>query len=87
MPAALSPLPGVNQLCYAFAQKGSCRPRRPEVREFLDLLKDSGAKIWACQLSADMNHLSKKDLYEGVDAIINASDFIEMTDGAQLLFI
>jgi predicted peroxiredoxin len=59
----------------------------PEVREFLDLLKNSGAKIWACQLSADMNHLGKGDLYEGVEAIINASDFIEMTDGAQLLFI
>jgi hypothetical protein len=27
------------------------------------------------------------DLYGGVDGIINASDFIEMTDGAQLLFI
>jgi hypothetical protein len=34
-----------------------------------------------------MNHLGKGDLYEGVEAIINASDFIEMTDGAQLLFI
>ena len=28
-----------------------------------------------------------EDLYDGVDDIINASDFIEMTDGAQLLFI
>jgi hypothetical protein len=27
------------------------------------------------------------DLYEGVEEIINATDFIEMTDGAQLLFI
>ena len=27
------------------------------------------------------------DLYDGVEAIISASDFIEMTDGAQLLFI
>ena len=27
------------------------------------------------------------DLYDGVEDIINASDFIEMTDGAQLLFI
>ncbi len=27
------------------------------------------------------------DLYDGVEDIINASDFIEMTAGAQLLFI
>ena len=59
----------------------------PPVPEFLDLIKASGGHLWACRLSADMNHLSEEDLYEGVDAIINASDFIEMTDGAQLLFI
>jgi peroxiredoxin family protein len=34
-----------------------------------------------------MNHLEQKDLYDGVDGIISASDFIEMTDGSQLLFI
>jgi len=34
-----------------------------------------------------MNHLTKDDLYEEVEDIISASDFIEKTDGAQLLFI
>jgi peroxiredoxin family protein len=47
----------------------------------------SGGHLWACRMSADMNKLTEEDLYDGVEAIINASDFIEMTDGAQLLFI
>jgi hypothetical protein len=34
-----------------------------------------------------MMHLHEDDLYEGVEAIINASDFIDLTNGAQLLFI
>ncbi len=34
-----------------------------------------------------MMHLEMDDLYEGVEAIISASDFMELTDGAQLLFI
>jgi hypothetical protein len=34
-----------------------------------------------------MNKVEMDDLYEGVEDIINATDFIEMTDGAQLLFI
>jgi peroxiredoxin family protein len=38
-------------------------------------------------MSADMMHLGKDDLYHGVEDIINASDFIEKTAGAQLLFI
>lgn len=87
MPAALSPLPGVTSFATHSLKKSLAELDVPEVRDFLDLLKDSGANIWACQLSADMNHLAKEDLYEGVDAIINASAFIEMTDGAQLLFI
>jgi predicted peroxiredoxin len=59
----------------------------PSVREFLDQIVAAGDHLWACRLSADMNKVDMDDLYEGVDDIINASDFIEMTDGAQLLFI
>jgi predicted peroxiredoxin len=59
----------------------------PDVPEFLDLLHGSGAHLWACRMSADMNHLTEEDLYEGVEGIISASDFIELTEGAQLMFI
>jgi peroxiredoxin family protein len=38
-------------------------------------------------MSADMMHLTKADLYDEVEGIISAADFIEKTDGAQLLFI
>jgi peroxiredoxin family protein len=38
-------------------------------------------------MSVDMNHLKKEDLWDGVDDVINASDFIVLTNGAQLLFI
>ena len=41
----------------------------------------------ACRMSADMQHLEEADLYDEVEGIIRASDFIEKTDGAQLLFI
>jgi peroxiredoxin family protein len=38
-------------------------------------------------MSADMMHLDESDLYKSVEGIINAADFIEKTDGAQILFI
>ena len=38
-------------------------------------------------MSADMMHLELEQLYDGVEAIISATDFIELTDGAQMLFI
>jgi peroxiredoxin family protein len=87
IPAALAPLPGLAKMATSQMQKAMDELEIPPVPEFLELVKASGAKIWACRLSADMNHLEKEDLWDGVDGIINASDFIEMTDGAQLLFI
>ena len=32
-------------------------------------------------------HLTEDDLYEEVEGIISAADFIDKTNGAQLLFI
>jgi len=59
----------------------------PEVPDFLEQIVAAGGHLWACRMSADMMHLDMDDLYEGVEGIINASDFIEKTAGAQLLFI
>ena len=59
----------------------------PEVPEFLEQIVASGGHLWACRMSADMNHLTIDDLYGEVEGIISAADFIEKTDGAQLLFI
>lgn len=87
IPAALAPLPGLAKMATAQMQKAMDALEIPPVPEFLDLIKASGGHLWACRLSADMNHLTLEDLWDGVDGILNASDFIEMTDGAQLLFI
>jgi peroxiredoxin family protein len=87
MPAALAPLPGMTSMATHMMQKALDDLEIPPVPEFLDIITASGGHLWACRLSADMNHLKKEDLYDGVEAIINASDFIEMTNGAQLLFI
>ena len=87
MPQALLPLPGMTSMATHMMKKSIAELGVPEVHEFLDLLVASGAHLWACRMSVDMNHLTKDDLYEGVEAVINASDFVEMTHGAQLLFI
>ena len=55
--------------------------------EFLEQIVDSGGHLWACRMSADMNHLTMDDLYDGVEDIISAADFIEKTEGAQIIFI
>ncbi|MFV0462609.1 MAG: DsrE/DsrF/DrsH-like family protein [Nostocoides sp.] len=83
----LGALPGATTAATKMLKKQISELDVPEVPEFLDLLSGSGAHMWACKMSADMNHVTLEDLYDGVEDIISASDFIEKTDGAQLLFI
>lgn len=87
MPAALAPLPGMQAMATHMMKKSIAELDVPDVPEFLDLLVASGVHMHACRMSADMNHVGKDDLYEGVEDIISASDFMEITEGAQLLFI
>jgi peroxiredoxin family protein len=87
MPQGLGGLPGMTAMATSKLKKSIAALDVPEVPEFLEQIVASGGHLWACRLSADMNHLTEDDLYEEVEGIISASDFIEMTDGAQLLFI
>ena len=83
----LGALPGATTMATKMMKKQIADLDVPDVPEFLDLLSGSGAHMWACRMSADMNKMTEDDLYGGVEAIISASDFMELTEGAQLLFI
>lgn len=87
MAQGLGGLPGMTTMATHMLKKSIADLDVPEVPEFLEQIVASGGHLWACRMSADMNHLTKEDLYDEVEAIISASDFIEMTEGAQLLFI
>jgi peroxiredoxin family protein len=87
MPQGLAGMPGVTAMTTKMLKKQIADLDIPEVPEFLEQIAASGGHLWACRLSADMMKLHEEDLYEEVEGIISASDFIEMTDGAQLLFI
>ncbi|HEX9362403.1 MAG TPA: DsrE/DsrF/DrsH-like family protein [Candidatus Dormibacteraeota bacterium] len=87
LPQALAPLPGMTAMATRMLKKSIADLGVPEVPEFLNQIVAAGGHLWACRMSADMNHLSEPDLRDDVEGIISASDFIEMTEGAQLLFI
>jgi peroxiredoxin family protein len=87
MPQGLGGLPGMTAMATHQMKKQIESIGVPNVPDFLQQIVDSGGHLWACRMSADMMHLDESDLYDEIEGIINASDFIEMTDGAQLLFI
>ncbi|HEX2902791.1 MAG TPA: DsrE/DsrF/DrsH-like family protein [Jatrophihabitans sp.] len=87
LPQGLGGVPWMTNVATARLKKSIAEVGVPEVPEFLEQIVASGGHLWACRMSADMNHLTLADLYEGVEDIISAADFIDKTDGAQLLFI
>ncbi len=87
MPQMLMGLPGMTSFATHMMKKQMEGLDVPDVPEFLDLIHGAGGHLWACRMSADMMHLDEDDLYEGVEAIISATDFMEISAGAQTLFI
>ena len=87
LPQSLAPLPGMTTMATKMLKKSIADLGVPEVPDFLDQIVAAGGHLWACRMSADMNKLTMEDLRDDVEGIISASDFIEMTAGAQLLFI
>ena len=87
LPQGLGGLPGMTAIATRQLRKAIAELDVPDVPEFLQQIVDSGGHLWACRMSADMQHLDEEDLFDEVEGIISASDFIEKTDGAQLLFI
>jgi len=87
IPNLMGVLPGMT----AFATKLMCDKISgldvPPVREFMQMLADAGAKMYACKMSVDMMDLTKDDFVDGVEAIVTAAEFIDMTEDTQIIFI
>lgn len=87
IPHMLGSLPGMTSFATRMMRGQIADLDVPTVPEMLDQISAAGGHLWACRMSFDMMGLAISDLYDGLDAVISANDFIEMTDGAQLLFI
>ncbi len=58
----------------------------PPVREFIEMIHDTGADIYVCKASVDMFHLEEDDFCEQVDGIISVGEFYEKSAGAEIIF-
>ena len=58
----------------------------PPVDEYLQMLVDGGANLYACKMSMDMMKLTKDDLIEGAE-VLGAMEFMEITEHSQILLV
>ncbi len=87
IPQLVGALPGMTALATKLMNDKMKALEVPPVREYLQMLSDAGAHMYACKMSVDMFGLKKEDFIDGVEDIVTAGDFMDMTEGAQIIFI
>jgi peroxiredoxin family protein len=58
----------------------------PPIPEFVEMIADSGAGLYACKASVDLFGLTKEDFVPQVSDIITVGEFYELAAGGQIIF-
>jgi peroxiredoxin family protein len=86
MPTLLGALPGFSALATKMMQRQMEKLDIPPVPEFVELIADSGAGIYACRASVDMFGLTIDDFVPQVRDIISVGEFYALAAGGQIIF-
>jgi len=87
IPNIMGVIPGMTAFATKLMKDKMAAIDVPPVGEYVQMLVDGGAKLYACKMSVDMMGLKMEDFVDGVIDIVTASDFMDMTEGAQVIFI
>jgi peroxiredoxin family protein len=86
IPSILGIIPGMSAFATSQMQKEMDKIDIPPVTEFVEMVHDAGAKLWACKATVDMFHLNIDDFCEQTEDIINVGKFYEISAGGQIIF-
>ena len=87
MPPMIAGLPGMEALGTSFMRKKMAQLDLPGPREMITMLHESGARLYGCELAMRMFDRTEEDLLPEIEAVITATDFFEMTAGADIIFV
>jgi len=58
----------------------------PPIPEMLEMIHDSGGRIFACKATVDMFHLKPEDFCPQVEKVLTVGEFYELSAGSQIIF-
>ncbi len=79
-------LPGVSGLMTKYMERQIDKIDFPGISEFVEMISDTGAGLYACLASVDLFGIERDDLIEQVDDIITVGEFYEMAAGGHIIF-
>ncbi len=86
LPTLVGSLPGMSALVTRQMAREMERLDIPPIPEFIQLLADSGAGLYACKATVEMFKFTREDFVDAVDDIITVGDFYERSAGGQIIF-
>ncbi|MGE3614516.1 MAG: DsrE/DsrF/DrsH-like family protein [Gemmatimonadales bacterium] len=86
MPTLLGALPGMSAFATRMMKKKMEALDIPPIGEFLQMIVDSGGKLYACKASVEMFGLEKGDFVDSLEDIITVGDFYGMAAGGEIIF-
>ncbi len=86
IPTLLGAIPGMSAAASWMMRSEIDKLDFPPVPEFVQLVIDSGANVYGCKMSMDMMKLTKDDLVDEAE-VLGAMEFMELSEGAQLLLV
>ncbi len=86
IPSLVGVLPGLSSFATKQMMKEMDKLDIPPVSEFLEMISDAGARMYACKATVEMFHLTKDDFCEQIEEVINVGKFYELAAGGQIIF-
>jgi peroxiredoxin family protein len=86
IPTLIGGLPGMSSLATRMMKRQMERLDIPPVGEFVELISDSGAGLYACKATVDMFKLTADDFVAQVDGVLTVGEFYELAAGGEIIF-
>ena len=82
----LGGVPGMSSVMTHYLAQKMEKLDIPSIPEFIEMIADTGAALYACKASVDLFGLSRADFIDQVTDIITVGDFYEHAAGGQIIF-
>jgi peroxiredoxin family protein len=86
IPTIIGAIPGMSAAASWMMRREIKKLGFPRVPDFIQLVMDAGANVYGCTMSMDMMNLTVDDLVDGA-TVLGAMEFMDLTEGAQILFV
>jgi peroxiredoxin family protein len=86
VPTLVGGLPGMSAVVTHLMDRKMHDLDIPSIPEFVDMIADTGAGLYACKASVDLFGMTQADFVPAVKDIITVGEFYEIAAGGQIIF-